>query len=149
MTAPISGDAAASAVPLRAVSDEPSGWVGWIAFAAAMLVVIGALSSIAGLTALLRDESYFAVNGELLVLDYTSWGWIHLVLGVLLMVVGVGLSTGSTLARVVAVVVVGLNLLAQFTWMSVSPWWSAVMIALDILVIYAIIVHGGIGRRVA
>jgi len=141
------GTTTTGTTPLRVASDEPAGWTGWISFAAAMLFVIGTLSCIAGLAALLRDESYFAADGQLLVFDYTSWGWIHLALGLLLIAVGVGLSTGAAVARIAAVIVVGLNLVAQFTWMSASPWWSAVMITIDILVIYAILVHGGELRR--
>ena len=125
-------------------SGRASAWVGWVAFAATMLVVIGILSIIAGLGALLRDESYFTTaNGRLLILDYTAWGWIHIVIGVLLIVAGVGLYGGSTVARVIAIVAVGLNLIAQFTWIDAAPWWSLIMIAIDITVIYAIIVHGG------
>jgi hypothetical protein len=125
-------------------SGNASGWVGWVAFAATMLVVIGILSVISGLAALLRDESYFTTaNGRLLVFDYTTWGWIHIVIGVILAGSGVALYRGSLLARIVAVVAVGLNLIAQFTWVDAAPWWSVIMIAIDVTVIYAIIVHGG------
>jgi fumarate reductase subunit C len=128
---------------LRGPTSGPSGWTGWVAFAAAMMVVVGILSVIAGFGALLRDQSYFTANGRLLVFDYTAWGWIHLVIGVLLMIVGVALYSGSTVARIAAVVVVGLNLIAQFTWIDSAPWWSLTMIAIDVLVIFALVVHGG------
>jgi hypothetical protein len=124
-------------------SSETTGWTGWVAFAAAMMAIVGILSVIAGLGALLRDQSYFATNGgRLLVFDYTAWGWIHIIIGVLLILVSVGLFSGSTVARAAAIVVVGLNLIAQFTWIDSAPWWSVTMIAIDVLVIYAIVVHG-------
>src|SRR6476619_2962657 len=86
-------------------SGRASAWVGWVAFAATMLVVIGILSIISGLAALLRDQSYFATgNGKLLVFDYTAWGWIHIVIGVLLAATGVALYSGSKLARIAAVI---------------------------------------------
>jgi fumarate reductase subunit C len=133
---------------MRWSGSEPSGWTGWVAFAAAMIVIVGILSVIAGLGALLRDHSFFATNGQLLVFDYTAWGWIHIIIGVLLVVVGVGLYSGSPAARVAAIVVVGLNLIAQFTWIDSAPWWSLTMIAIDVAVIYALVVHGGELREV-
>src|SRR4051794_41512295 len=62
-------------------SSGTTGWTGWVAFAAAMLVIVGILSVIAGLGALLRDQSFFTTNGgRLLLLDYTAWGWIHIII---------------------------------------------------------------------
>jgi len=123
-------------------SSERSAWAGWLAFAATMLVLVGILSVIAGLGALLRNEAYFTANGELLVFNLAAWGWIHIVIGVLLMVAAAGLYNGSTWARAVAVVAVGLNLISQFTWANSAPWWSLIVIAIDVVVIYAIVVHG-------
>jgi len=119
-----------------------SGWTGWVAFAAVMMVMVGIFSIISGLGALLRDHSFFTSGGRLFILNYTTWGWIHIIIGVLLIVVAVGLYKGSMVARIAAVVVVGLNLIAQFTWIDSAPWWSLTMIAIDVLVIYALVVHG-------
>jgi len=124
------------------VTARQSAWTGWVVFAAAMIGVLGVLSMIAGLAAVLRDEAYFLHGNQLLILDLTAWGWIHIVLGIALLAVGAALYRGSTFARVVAIGVVGLNLLAQFTWLDAAPAWSLIMIAIDIVVLYAIIVHG-------
>jgi hypothetical protein len=112
-------------------------------FAAAIIVITGMFSVVEGLAGIFRDESYFLVNGEVLVFDYTAWGWIHLILGLALIAIGFGLYTGSALARVLGIVVVGLNMLAQFASISAHPWWSLIVIALDVVIIYALVVHGG------
>jgi hypothetical protein len=121
-----------------------TGWVGWIIFAAVFMITIGVLNVVQGLAALFRDETYFAVSEDLLLtLNWTSWGWIHLIFGILLVLVGGLLLQGSTFARVLGVVLVALNLIAQFGFLAAFPFWSLVLIAADILILYALIVHGG------
>jgi hypothetical protein len=121
-----------------------SGWVGWIVFAATFIIVIGGMNAIQGLAALLRDEVYWVtLGGAVVTFDVTAWGWINLIFGILLVVVGVLLLQGSTFARVVAIVLVALNLISQFSWMTLYPFWSLSVIALDCLVLYALILHGG------
>src|SRR6478609_7148953 len=98
-----------------AVNNTPrvSGWVGWVYFAAFMLIALGFFQTILGFTALLNDEWLVNAGGSLMLLDFTTWGWIHLILGILSMVVGTGLFNGSTWARVIAVILVMLNFFAQ------------------------------------
>jgi hypothetical protein len=132
--------------------DEPvTGWVGWIVFAAVFMVTIGAINAIQGLAALFRDEDYWVslVNGTAMTFNVTGWGWIHLIFGILLVIVGILLIQGSTFARVVGIALVALNMLAQFAWAPVYPFWALIVIALDIVVIYALVVHGGELKRVA
>jgi hypothetical protein len=120
-----------------------TGWVGWIIFASILMVMIGALNVIQGLAALFRDEAYWVtLNGAVLTFDVTTWGWIHLLLGILLILVGVMLMQGSTFARVVGIGLVALNLIAQFSWTTLYPFWALIVIAIDVLVIYALVVHG-------
>jgi hypothetical protein len=128
---------------LRPASSQPTGWIGWILFAAAILIVNGTVTTIQGLAGIFRDEQYFVSNGgQVLVWNLTAWGWIHLILGVLLIIVGVLLAQGSQGARLIAIVVVGLHLVAQFTWLGAYPFWSLILITLDILVLNALVVHG-------
>ena len=123
---------------------RPTGWVGWIVFAGVFMIVAGVLGAIEGLAGILRDESYFLVPSEgLLVFDLTTWGWIHLILGIALAIVGYLLIQVSTVGAVVSIIVVTLHLVAQFVWIAASPWWSLALIAIDVLILYAIIVHGG------
>jgi hypothetical protein len=122
---------------------DVTGWVGWIVFAGFFMIVNGIFGALQGLTALLRDQSYFVVaeNG-LLTFNYTAWGWIHLILGIVLIVVGIFLLRGSGWARVLAVILVGLHMIAQFGFISSYPVWGIIMIALDALILYALLVHG-------
>jgi hypothetical protein len=121
-----------------------SGWVGWIIFAAVFMIVIGVMNAIQGLAALFRDESFFVVGeDQLLTFDWTSWGWIHLIFGILLVIVGGLLMQGSPFARVLGVALVSLNMIAQFGFLAAYPFWALIAIAIDVVILYALIVHGG------
>ncbi len=123
--------------------EAPSAWAGWIIFAGVMLMVVGTFQVIEALTALFR-HTYYAVNNDHLLVrvNYTGWGWIHLVLGVLLVCAGLGLFAGQMWARVVGILLAGLSAVANLVFIAAYPFWSITVIALDILVIYAIAVHG-------
>jgi hypothetical protein len=124
-------------------SEQVSGWVGWIFLAAMIMVISGAMNLIQGLSALFRDEAYWVtLNGAVLTFDITTWGWIHFIFGILLIVVGFLLMKGSTFARVLGIVLVALNIVAQFSWTTLYPFWSLILITVDILVIYALVIHG-------
>ena len=120
------------------------GWLGWIMFAAIFMVTIGTLNAIQGLAALFRDEAYWVtLNGAVVAFDITTWGWIHLIFGILLVIVGILLMRGSTFARVLGIGLVALNLVAQFSWSTLYPFWALIVIGLDVVIIYALVVHGG------
>jgi hypothetical protein len=122
---------------------EPTGWVGFIVFAGAMMLMLGCFHAIAGLVAIFKDE-YFLVgkNGLVLSVDYTAWGWIHLILGIIIALAGVGLFAGQMWARIVGVFAALVSAIANIGFLSSYPIWSAIMIALDILIIWALTVHG-------
>lgn len=128
--------------PPQPVPSRTTGWAGWLLFAAAVIIINGFLAVVEGLAGIFRDESFFVGGGDVLVFDTTVWGWIHLIFGVAMIAIGFGLYRKSLAARVGAVVVVGMNLLAQFAWINAHPWWSLIVIALDVTIIYALIVHG-------
>jgi hypothetical protein len=108
-----------------------------------MMVILGAFHAIAGLVALFRDEFYLVrPNGMVIAFDYTTWGWIHLIIGVVVLLAGFGLFRGATWARVLTVVVAGISAVGNLTFLAASPVWAAIMIAIDILVIYAVTAHG-------
>jgi hypothetical protein len=118
---------------------QPSrGWAGWVAFAGIMLALIGFFDALQGLTALFNDE-YFAVGGgELLVFDFTAWGWITLFWGAVLIAAGVGLLGGRDWARGLAIVAVFVNTVVQIAFLAAYPIWSTIIIALDVFVLYAL-----------
>jgi hypothetical protein len=81
-------------------------------------------------------------NGLTIHLDYTAWGWTHLIGGALVAVAGLALYSGKTWARVVGVAVASLSLLVNFAFIAAYPFWSTIVIAIDIFVIYALTAHG-------
>lgn len=125
------------------IEREATGWTGWVYFAGFMMTILGFFQAIEGLAALLNDKYYVALQSHLLVLDYTQWGWIHLTLGIVIVMAGISLFSGAAWARVVGVILAMFNLFAQFAFVSVYPVWSIIMMVIDVLIIYALTVHGG------
>lgn len=123
---------------------ESTAWRGWVVFGGVMLMTLGAFQAIQGLVALF-DDGFYLVRPSGLVVDvnYNTWGWTHLLLGAVAIVTGAGLLIGNTAARVVGVVVAVLSAIVNLGFISAYPLWSAIVIAFDVIVIYAIIVHGG------
>lgn len=125
-----------------AQNDKTTGWVGWVYFAAFMIILAGVFQLVSGFVALMSPNYYAAVHGTLVVFDLTTWGWIHLLLGIALLCAGTALFSGRMWARVVAIILAILNMVAQFAFLSEYPLWSFIIIAVDVLVIYALTVHG-------
>jgi hypothetical protein len=122
--------------------NEPTGWTGWIAFAGVMLMIVGTLNAINGLIAIINDDWVVFTNNDAVSIDITGWGWIHLVLGVVVFLAGLGVFTGNVLARTVGVIVACISVIANFLWLPVYPIWSTIIIAVDVLVIWALTAHG-------
>lgn len=123
-------------------TSRTSMWSGWIWFAAIMMILTGVFNAVEGFVALL-NRAFYVSNGEhLVLLDLTAWGWVHLVLGVLIGISGLALLSGALWARVVAVALAALNAVAQLAFVSAYPVWSTIVIALCVLVIWATVVHG-------
>lgn len=120
-----------------------TGWVGWGVFAAIVLLIAGVLDAFHGLQALIGpDTAYFVGDAALFSLDVQAWGWWHLIIGAALILTGLALLSGATWARVVAIILVSLNAIGQLTLIAAQPWLSLAVLALDVLVIYALTVHG-------
>jgi len=116
-----------------------SGWaVGGMAFAATLMILEGAFSTIAGLAALIDDEYFVVVRGYAFDLDVTAWGWIHLILGLAVVVAGFGLFSNATWAGVVAIVLAVLTAIDYFFFIPYAPFWSLLVIALSVWVIWAV-----------
>ena len=129
---------------------KASGWVGWVGFAAFILILNGAFSVIQGIVALIGSNYYYVVtNGSLILFDLTGWGWWNLIIGVVLVLTGLALFTGATWARIVAVIAAILSAIGQLFLVPAQPWWALIVIAIDVLVIYAVTAHGRELRPVA
>ena len=129
-------------------ADTASGWaVGFISFAAIMMLLVGILQVLAGLVAIVENEIYVQTRNYLFKFDVTTWGWIHLILGVVVALAGWGLLSGRTWARVVGITLAVLSAIANFLWLPYYPFWSLLIIAVDVLVIWALAAHGGCSPR--
>ena len=122
--------------------NEVSGWVGWVFFAAFMMVFIGFFQMLQGLTAVLKDTYYVVLPQWIVSVNLSVWGWIHMVIGGVLLCAGLALFSGKDWARAIGVVFVGFSMLANLLFIAAYPLWSVVVIALDVFVAYALIVHG-------
>jgi hypothetical protein len=131
--------------PPYTVEDQPrtTGWVGMVVFAGTMLLLIGSFQIMEGFLAIVRDEYYLVTRTGLMIpMDYTAWGWTHLVIGLIAVITGIGVLAGQMWARVIGIAIAVLSALANIAFMSAYPIWSAILIAVDVLAIYALAVHG-------
>ena len=134
------------------MSQERSGTaVGFTMFAAFMMTMIGSFHIISGLAGVLED-TFFAVvpavgteeagDAYFLQFDATTWGWIHLLMGIVVLLAGFSLFKGSVWARTVGVILAVISAIVNFAWLPWYPFWSITMIIVAIFVIWALTVHG-------
>jgi hypothetical protein len=119
-----------------------TGWTGWIAFAGVMMVIAGGLNAFYGLVAVVNDEWVVWTNRAALQLDISQWGWVHLIVGIALLLSGIGVFSGNVLARTVGVIAAGVSLIANFVFIPAYPLWALVVVTIDVLVIWALTAHG-------
>ncbi len=125
-----------------AQNNTPTGWVGWSYFAGFMMMILGGMQAIAGLVAIFKDSFYVVTQSHLLLLDYKQWGWFALILGIIVFFAGLELFRGALWARIVAIILVGMSLLANMAFVDAYPIWSIMIMIVDVLIIYALLVHG-------
>jgi hypothetical protein len=115
---------------------------GFVLFAGLVMIMNGAFQAFAGFAAILEDEVFVSRPDYVYRLDVTTWGWIHLVLGIVVALAGFGVLGGRLWARVIGIAVAVLSAISNFFFLPYYPLWSMVMIALDVLVIWALCVYG-------
>ena len=123
---------------------QKSGWVGWVRFAAIILIIDGIISVVQGIAALAAPDYYYTVGpkGIWIFQNVSGAGWWTLILGVLLVLAGLGLFSGASWARIVAVIVATVSAVGALVILPSQVWWSLILIGLDVLVIFAVTVHG-------
>ncbi len=130
--------------------DDDAGY-GWRSFAGILIIIAGFFNAIDGLVAIINaNRIQGVVNGQatLPVTDkVSSWGWLVLIVGIVMIFAGFAIFNGATWARVVGIVVVSINMIVQFSYLAHFPFWSFTMILVDTLVIYGLVVHGRPERR--
>ena len=123
--------------------EDISGWaVGFTVFAAVLMIMAGIWQALAGLVAIFENEFYVQTRNYLYEFDATTWGWIHLVIGLIVAFAGWGLLSGQTWARIVGITLAALSATANFLFIPYYPFWSLLIIAVDIFVIWALTAHG-------
>ena len=122
---------------------QRNAWSGWIAFAGWLMVIIGSIDAVEGLIAIIRGKYYVVAPQQIIVFDIKTWGWITLLWGVLVALVGVGLLSASSWARWTAIVVASLSFVVQLSFIGSTPYvlWGLSVLALTVVVLYALIVH--------
>ncbi|WP_457028956.1 DUF7144 family membrane protein [Kitasatospora sp. P5_F3] len=126
-------------VPVSGGGRRNSGAVtGLVMFAGVMMLISGLLGIFQGIVAIAKDDLYVATRNYVFQFDLTSWGWIQLVMGVVLVVVGFGVLKGAAWGRVVGIALVSLNLVLNFLFLPYYPLWSLVVIALSGFVVWAL-----------
>ena len=102
------------------------------------MVTVGILQFLQGIAAVAEDQVFVVGIEYVYQFDLTSWGWIHIVIGAIVAAVGFALFTGASWARLSAIVVASISMIANFLWIPYYPWWSLLIIALDVVVIWAV-----------
>ena len=125
------------------MSTRNSSWTGWIAFAGLLMVLIGSIDVFQGLIAIIRDNYYFASGTQVIVFDTTTWGWITLLWGIVLVLAGLGLLSGASWARWFAIVVGSIAFFIQLGFVGSSQYtlWALTVLALLAVSLYALMVH--------
>jgi hypothetical protein len=141
--APTSGTARIPRQRGQDATTDQTAWVGWVVFGASMMAMLGIFHVFAGVVALFKDTYFVAPSADLVVsVSYDSWGWAHIIGGVIVLAAGLGLFTGAMWARVLGVAVAMLSAIVNLAFLAAYPLWSVMMITLAVLVIYAITAHG-------
>jgi hypothetical protein len=116
--------------------------VGFTMFAGIMMIMIGSFHIIGGLGGIFTDTAYAVTQKWVLQFDTTTWGWIHLLVGIVILLAGFGVFSGAVWARTVGVILATVSAIANFAFLPYQPFWSLTMIVVDIFVIWALTVHG-------
>ena len=103
-----------------------------------MLLVVGILEFLQGVSAIAADNVFVVGTNYIYKFNLTTWGWIHLIIGLIVAATGIAVFFGKTFARVLAIVLLSLSVIANFLWIPYYPWWSITLIALSIVGIWAL-----------
>jgi hypothetical protein len=120
---------------------------GWAAFAGVIMFVVGSLDALWGLGGILNDDVVVVGGHGAIIADITTWGWVHLILGSLIALTGLGLLLGRTAARWAGVFFVALNAISQIVWFTSAPLWAFLLIILDVVIIYQLTARWDVQAR--
>lgn len=124
---------AADRAATGAAARQPTGWT---VFAGVVLLIVGSLDALWGLAAILNEEVVIVGGSGVILADVSTWGWVHLILGSIVAITGLGLFSGSSSFRWAAVFFVAINAVTQIVWFPAAPLWAMLIIFLDVVIIY-------------
>ncbi len=116
---------------------------GWIVFAWIMLLVAGIMAVINGIVALSRASFFTATGAHYVFTDLRTWGWVALIMGIVTIIAAGSVWRGGAFGRWFGIIIAGIGVIVQLSWIPIEPFWALVIMLLDILVIYGLAVYGG------
>ncbi len=114
----------------------------WVVFSGIMLFMAGMFGAIDGLVAIIHEQVLVVTDEQIILLDIRAWGWVHLIVGGIAAVTGLAVLSGQLWAVILGILLAMTSAFTQLLFITVFPWWSLAIIAIDILVIYGLVVHG-------
>jgi hypothetical protein len=126
----------------RQAEPPSSAAIGLTIFAGVMMIMAGGFQALAGLVAIFENEFFVSTRNYIVKFDATSWGWIHLLLGLVVLFAGFAVMSGKTWGRTVGVILAVLSALSNFAFIPYYPFWAITIIALDVFIIWALTAHG-------
>ncbi|WAC57366.1 DUF7144 family membrane protein [Gordonia sp. SL306] len=115
------------------------GFAGGTTIAAAILLLTGGIIGLLqGISAVAKDDLFVVGPQYVYKMDITSWGWIHIVVSIVAIGIAIGMFTGAAWARIAAIIVAALSIILNFLWLPYYPWWSVLVIAIDLVIIWAV-----------
>ena len=116
--------------------------IGFTSFAAFMMIMLGVWWVVAGFAGILKDDVFVLTSKYVFKFTVTTWGWIHLLLGILVLLAGFALFAGAVWARVVGVIVAVVSGLIAFAWLPWYPIWGVIFITASVFVVWSLTLHG-------
>ena len=124
------------------MSQNSTAGTGWVFFAAIMMIVLGFFGALEGLAAIIKQGFVTVTPNYYITVSVTTWGWVHLILGIVVGLAGFALMSGAMWARIVGILLAGVSAIVNFAYIPYYPFWSILIIAIDIIVIWALAAHG-------
>ncbi len=121
---------------------KQTGWVGWVYFASAMMLLVGALQFLSGLVAIFKHTFYVVSGSSLIAFNYHTWGIINLIIGGLIFLAGLAIMSGQAWGRAVGIFLAILGALSNLAFIDAYPIWAVIGTTINVLVIYALSMHG-------
>ncbi|MFB8080589.1 MULTISPECIES: DUF7144 family membrane protein [unclassified Streptomyces] len=135
-----------TAPPRRPTSSSAAWASGGTLFAGVLMLVTGFMDVFQGIAGIAKDDVYTRVGDYVFKFNLTTWGWIHLILGIVVAIAGFGILKGAEWGRVAGIALASLNILFQFMFLPYQPWWALFSMAISVFVIWALATDEAYGR---